>query len=280
MKQKALISRNKEIAAQPTFGISSTSNYTLANLSGSINTPTIYTNASTASLNLQTEPFSNSIGSMISTLQCVDPTEVHIEGYLSPTDRLAERSDATQEKNKKNPVDQIKLPSISRHPLISLPSNMDCSGVDFASVNEELLSPANFSTYDNAPSGHVQSIKIENPPKISSPRDVPVFSMPDHALNDSSKKDGYDISSTSPIRDTGLLSSMKTECAGQKFIDMGVEFHMMLKKQNQLKKQATSLRHNDRLVPISTGNHDDGEPDIEEDEDDEIEDTFNWDKLL
>ena len=112
LSQKPLISKGKEIAAQPTFGISSTSNYTIANLSGSINTPTIYTNASTASLNLQTEPFSNSIGSMISTLQCVDPTEVHIEGYLSPTDRLAERCDAPQEGNKKNLVGQLKLHGI------------------------------------------------------------------------------------------------------------------------------------------------------------------------
>ena len=72
---------------------------------------------------------------------------------------------------------------------------------------------------------------------------------------------------------------MKTVCAGQNFIDMGVEFHIMLEKQTLLKKKASSLHHQDRLVPISAAANHDDERDVD-DEDDEIEDNFNWDKLL
>ena len=239
------------------------------NQSGNLCQPNISTSASVASLNPQLEVFSNSIGSGTSYLQCVNPTDVHVDGYLSPTPSKtsAEVRNVSPYQDRPTSTEiQPQLPSISRSNLKSiLPSNIDCSTVDFTSVNEELLSPANFSTHDKISIGRMSSSNTKIGPRTSSPKDIPVFSIPDPLIR------------TSTDEGSVLHSPMKTESAGQKFIDMGVEFHMMLQKQSMLKKQATSLRHHDRLVPISTESNDDGG---DEEDDDEIVDNFNWDKLL
>ena len=259
----------------------STNSTSINNASCVLNNPNIYNNTSmTPSLNPQLETFSNSIGSGFSNFQCVNPTEVHIDGYLSPTNRSSEESRNISPCGQQD--NQQELPSTSQDLTSRIPSNIDCSNVDFASVNEELLSPANFSTYDNIPLGQVSSSKMKNSQAISSTKDVPVFSIPEPMIGSSSKRDLFDNPSSSPMQDSDegaiLHSPMKTVCAGQKFIDMGVEFHMMLQKQNFLKKQANSSHHHDRLVPISSEVNDESERDV--DDDDEIVDNFNWDKLL
>ena len=226
----------------------------------------------------QLEPFSNSIGSSFANLPCVNPTEVHIEGYLSPTPNKI--VDINRTISPSNNEIQPELPSTSRDSKTRIPQNIDCSNADFSSVNEELLSPANFSTYDHNQSSASLNTGV-NMQRISSPKDVPVFSMPDSVMDSSSKKDHYDSASPSHIQDPEegvvLRSPMKGVSTDQKVIDMGVEFHMMLQKQNYLKKPG--LHHEDRLVPISAEATDEGGGDMEDD-DDEIEDNFNWDKLL
>lgn len=258
----------------------STNSTSTNNTSWIVNNPNIYNNTTmTPSLNPQLETFSNSIGSGFLNFQCVNPTEVHIEGYLSPTNRSSEESRNISPCGTEN---QQELPPRSQDLTTRIPSNIDCSNVDFASVNEELLSPANFSTYDSPPLGQVSSSKMKNSQTMSSLKDVPVFSIPETMIGSSSKRDLFDNPSSSLMQYSDeaaiLHSPLKTVCAGQKFIDMGVEFHMMLQKQNFLKKQASSSHHHDRLVPISSEVNDEGERDI--DDDDEIVDNFNWDKLL
>ena len=241
------------------------------------------TSTTTAPLPLPTqlEPFSNSIGNTLANLQCVNPTEVHIEGYLSPTP--IKSIDVTRNISPSVNETLTDLSSASRELKKVTPQSIECSNVDFSSVNEELLSPANFSTYDPHPSS-VSMNRVPHIERISSPKDVPVFSLPDPMIMTSSNKDNYDHSSPSPMQDTdegpALLSPLKGVSTDQKLIDMGVEFHMMLQKQNYLKKPGNaSLHHQDRLVPISTETTKDRDMDVDDD-DDEIEDNFNWDKLL
>ena len=241
-----------------------------------------FTSTATASLPMtpQLEPFSNSIGSTLANLQCVNPTEVHIEGYLSPTP--IKSVDVSRNISPSENESQPGLSTASRNMNKHTHQTIDCSNVDFSSVNEELLSPANFSNYDQQ--AKTDSLtKLSHIQRISSPKDVPVFSMPDPMIIKSSRKDGYDRSSPSPMQDTDegsvLLSPLKGVPSDHKLIDMGVEFHMMLHKQNYLKKPGNaSSHHQDRLVPISAEATKERERD--DDDDDEIEDNFNWDKLL
>ena len=238
------------------------------------------TSTSTAPLPLPTqlEPFSNSIGNTLANLQCVNPTEVHIDGYLSPTPI---KSIDVSRNISPSVNERLSDPSsTSREMKKVTPQSIECSNLDFSSVNEELLSPANFSTY-------ASSLSMNRAPhieRISSPKDVPVFSMPDPMIMTSSSKEHYDHSSPSPMQDAdegpAQLSPLKGATTDQKLIDMGVEFHMMLQKQNYLKKPGNaSLHHQDRLVPISTETTKERDMDVDDD-DDEIEDNFNWDKLL
>ena len=242
---------------------------------------TLTSTSAPSPLPTQFEPFSNSIGNTLANLQCVNPTEVHIEGYLSPTP--IKSIDVSRNISPSGNETLSDLSSTSREQKKVTPQSIECSNVDFSSVNEELLSPANFSTYDPHPSS-VSMSRIPHTERISSPKDVPVFSMPDPMIMTSSSKYHYDHSSPSPMQDTDegptLLSPLKGVPTDQKLIDMGVEFHMMLQKQNYLKKPGNaSLHHQDRLVPISTEATKERDMDVDDD-DDEIEDNFNWDKLL
>ena len=108
--------------------IYSSTNNTLTNITpGNLNHPNIYNTPSmTSSLNPQLETFSNSIGSGFTSLQCVNPSEVHIEGYLSPTNRSSEES---RNMSPCGTEKQRELPTTSRDLTSRIPSNIDCSNV-------------------------------------------------------------------------------------------------------------------------------------------------------
>ena len=148
--------------------------------------------ASMASLTAQLETFSNSIGSGFSNLQCVNPTDVHIDGYLSPTPNKSINNSSNispiPDRPKSTEI-QPELPCTSRNLTSRLPSNIDCSSVDFASVNEELLSPANFTTYDSSSLGSIPSTKTIDHQRISSPKDISECSIPAPIIGTTTKKD-------------------------------------------------------------------------------------------